>query len=581
MARFAMAKGAPPAKTSQAKPSDVTTNRAGGVAFTVNDPSLRMLTLLGSSFWNEPQYYGTPAATSSETPAGLSAEAALVLETAREIARGDNPRDLLALAHWARVEMNIRTTPQVLLAVAAHEPKTKPFVRQYARKIVRRADEVRQVFAAYLALYASGVGANKRGQKLPNSLKRGLADAIGQFSEAQLMKYDSDERPTFRDVLRMIDRGANYGLSQPVYKYLVSGEVADPAATPVIAARKALAKKKHFDDEARALIEASHANWEVVLSQFGGGSPVIWEAILPQLGYMALLRNLRNMLAAKVSPGPLAARLSDPREVARSKQLPFRFYSAHEALRAAGLLSGDNKVVGDALEAALGHAASALPRLPGVTVIASDNSGSMVSPVSANSVVTRMAAANLLGAIAQRISDDGVVIVFGQTTAAVPVSVSDGLLVAMHKQAATNVGHATNTHCVLELMLSKKLRADRLIVFSDMQCYDSAGGAKSFAGSVAKYRAEINPALVVHSVDLAGYGTASLSAADPRVNLVSGFSESILRTVLEFERGLETTPSASEMAGVGASDATANSRTELASQAARPSATLDDLRARF
>jgi 60 kDa SS-A/Ro ribonucleoprotein len=387
MARIAMSRGAAPSREPQEQRSDQTVNLAGGEAFAITDPSQRMLTMLGSSFFNEPSYYQEPAAE-EDAALGLSAESATILDTARQIARGDHPRDLLALALWARSEMNIRRTPLVLLAVAANEPKTKPFVRKYARKIVQRADEVRQVFAAYMSLFAGGVGANQRNQKLPNSLKRGLADALGKFSEAQLMKYDTAERPTFRDVLRMIDRRKDFGLPQPVYKYLVSGALVDEAATPVIAARKALAKKVALDDEARALIAASHANWEVVLSQFGGSNRAAWEAVLPQMGYMALLRNLRNMLQAGVSPTLLAERLADPREVERSKQLPFRFYTAHRSLSQAGLLRGDHAAVGAALETALAHAASALSRLDGVTVIASDNSGSMSTPLSKKSTVT-------------------------------------------------------------------------------------------------------------------------------------------------------------------------------------------------
>ena len=229
-------------------------------------------------------------------------------------------------------------------------------------------------------------------------------------------------------------------------------------------------------------------------------------------------------------------------------------------------------VVAAALETALVHASSALARLPGVTVVASDNSGSMTSPVSAKSIVTHQAAANLMAAIAQRISDDAHLIVFGESARLVPVSVSDSILTAMNRQASTNVGHATNTHRVLELMIEKKIRADRLILFSDMQCYSSATSPDTFAGAVAKYRAALNPALVVHSVDLAGYGTASLSTSDPRVNLVSGFSEKILRTVGEFERGL---------AAVDVPPTTEAPASAARSEPARTNATLDDIRARF
>jgi hypothetical protein len=441
---------------------------------------------------------------------------------------------------------------------------------------VQRPDEVRQVFAAYLALYALGVGANARGQKLPNSLKRGLADTLGRFSESQLMKYDSDARPTFRDVLRMIDRGKDRGLSQAVYKYLVTGEVTDPAATPVIAARKRLAQLTKLDEEARALIRASHANWEVVLSQFGKGKDV-WEAVLPEMGYMALLRNLRNLVECGVDLSRVLTKLADAKEVARSRQLPFRFYSAYVTLESAGRLT---KPVANALENALGHAVAALPRLPGVTVVASDNSASMSSPVSAKSVVHRRAVANLMAAIATRISDDGHVIVFGDRAALVPINARDAFMTNMDRQAKTDVGHSTNAHEVLNLLVEKGIKADRVVIFSDMQCWNSATGAVSVPSAIQKvfggkpatlnaavehYRRKINPNLFVHSVDLAGYGKSAVDARDPRTNVVSGFSEKILQSVLTFEDALTRTASS----------------TPYREPASRPLPTLDDIRARF
>ena len=61
--------------------------------------------------------------------------------------------------------------------------------------------------------------------------------------------------------------------------------------------------------------------------QFGNRKEV-WEAIRPHMGYMAMLRNLRNFINAGVAMGPVLERLSDPEQVRRSKQLPFRFYTA-------------------------------------------------------------------------------------------------------------------------------------------------------------------------------------------------------------------------------------------------------------
>lgn len=530
MARFGMMNAQALAANTAAPGSTV--NKAGGEAYAISNPSLRLLTMIGSSFWNEPQYYGD--APEAERIDGLSDESTRVVATAREVARSENPRDLLALALWARTEMNVRTTPQVLLAVAAAEPATKRFVRAYTPRVVQRADEIRQAFAAYLALHAKGVAANAHGQKLPNSLKRGLADAFERFSEAQIMKYDSDVRPTFRDVLRMVDRGKDWPLPQALQRYLLTGEVTDPGAMPTVAARKALAKKTSLDEEARVLIRASHANWEVVVSQFGSRKDV-WEAVLPQMGYMALLRNLRNLAQAGVDLAPALARIADPRAVAESRQLPFRFYTAYRMMEVGGLLTTR---VADALEDALAHATGALPKLPGVTVVAADNSGSMDSPLSAQSVVTRRQAANLLAAITMRRCDEGHVVTFADTAALVPIASRDGLVTNATRVTKTSVGGSTNAHAAVELMIERRLRADRLIVFSDMQCWNSAGTPATLAGAVRRYRSAVNASLVVHSVDLAGYGLSAVVPDDPRTHLVSGTSEKVLRMIADFEAAL-------------------------------------------
>ena len=86
-------------------------------------------------------------------------------------------------------------------------------------------------------------------------------------------------------------------------------------------------------------LELAAGQWEWLLSWLGeapaeGGLPKAeqWRLILPQLGFMAALRNLRNLDEAGLSDedaAPLLARFSDPEQVKRSRQLPFRFLSAY------------------------------------------------------------------------------------------------------------------------------------------------------------------------------------------------------------------------------------------------------------
>jgi hypothetical protein len=116
------------------------------------------------------------------------------------------------------------------------------------------------------------------------------------------------------------------------------------------------------------------------------------QAVIPSMGYMALLRNLRNFDDAGV-PDQLAeqvaARLSDPRQVAVASQLPMRFLSAYRAapqLRWAA-----------ALETALQESLAQAPALTGRTLVLVDRSGSMFGPVSVRSELTRADAAAVFG----------------------------------------------------------------------------------------------------------------------------------------------------------------------------------------
>lgn len=117
------------------------------------------------------------------------------------------------------------------------------------------------------------------------------------------------------------------------------------------------------------------------------------------------LRNLRNFDEAGVSDAVAAtvcAKLADPGEVARSRQLPMRFLSAY---RAAPSLRW-----GYALEQALDASLANLPALSGRTLILVDTSGSMKSGFSRDGSLMRWDAATVFGlALARRCAGADVV----------------------------------------------------------------------------------------------------------------------------------------------------------------------------
>jgi len=126
-----------------------------------------------------------------------------------------------------------------------------------------------------------------------------------------------------------------------------------------------------------ARLKAAGMTWQGVLSLAGSNvdKRLLWRAVIPSMGYLALLQNLRRFDEADVHDdvaATVSARLADPLRVARSRQLPLRFVAAHE--RAPSLRWGH--ALGRALQASLGN----MPAPSGRTLILVDTSASMTRP---------------------------------------------------------------------------------------------------------------------------------------------------------------------------------------------------------
>lgn len=146
--------------------------------------------------------------------------------------------------------------------------------------------------------------------------------------------------------------------------------------------------------ELAELIARAHWSWERISSWIGGPMTAkVWESIIPNMGYMALLRNLRNFDQAGVSESVKAqiiVKLADPEEVARSRQFPLRFLSAKN--------QQETYTWHAALERAIELSVSNVAGFPGRTLILVDRSGSMSDRLSGRSQAERWQVAGIFGA---------------------------------------------------------------------------------------------------------------------------------------------------------------------------------------
>jgi 60 kDa SS-A/Ro ribonucleoprotein len=488
-------------------------NAEGGVAFkptAKNDLTLRVLTWLVG----EPKFYGNKG------------EMQEIQNLVASIAQED-PEFILQLAAYARTEMYLRSAPTFLLVEAAMQEKCRKYIKKYAPAILARADELTEVIAQFIARNGQiGTGGKA---VMPNALDKGIIEALHNFDEFQLRKYQrSDKKVKLRDVLRLTHPKPRNPEESALYKRILKGELA-PIDT-----------------------------WETTLSANDGKSKKEkWESIIPKMGYMALLRNLMNMLGAEVNMEAIdyvCKKLTDPQGVRYSKQFPYRFLSAYKMLE-----NPENTVPNqfarqkfmEAVTEALELSVANIPAFEGLTFVATDNSGSMSSPLSEKSKIKRVEVGNIMGALAQRISKFGVASVFGTYFQVVPLNSRDSVMSNAQKLIGTNVDHSTNAYLVLQHLIEKKLKVDRIMLFSDMQCYDSSNldlgypyfgrsaqtsYGNTLAAMLKTYKRTVNPDVYMYSFDLSGYGTLQFPEDEPRVCLLAGFSDRVFDFIKAYEQ---------------------------------------------
>lgn len=257
------------------------------------------------------------------------------------------------LAIHARTELNIRTMPIVLVVEFAHalavrrqsyeqsieQLETKLAAARKAKRstvalvteltelreerdlwtydktrtlvadVIRRADQITDLYAYALTVFGSK-------NKIPMAVKRGVADAFNKFSEYAFSKYNRDGSVKFRDVLRIV---------HPQAKNVSQGEI----FARIMADNLAVAY-----------------TWETELSANGQAAvgerkskKDLWTELVSsgKVGYMALLRNLRNIHEADLDAAVLKEFvldvISDPARVAESKQLPYDFMEAYKIVK--------------------------------------------------------------------------------------------------------------------------------------------------------------------------------------------------------------------------------------------------------
>lgn len=455
-----------------------------------------------------------------------------------------NPGEVAKFVSELRDRYQIRSASIVVAAQYAREmqqlgyPPSAPAVRDVVSAACQRADEP----AEFIAYWQGRYGIEHPGRTkatLPKGVKKGLADAGARlFTPNAALKWNSHERQIrMGDVIELVHPDPQTEAQSALFRLILderhrgaweTGHDANMVAlaqVPMISERIALgktqevARREILRRQVERLWKAGFT-WEHLSSWLPGGMDAeAWEAIIPRMGVMALIRNLRNFDDAGISSATIdavIAKITSENDVIESRILPYRAYTAYTNS------PSDNWK--RALNTTLDLASRSAPRFDD-TLLVIDTSGSMRKTVSKKSVVSCITLAALQAMTVARGSANTDVVIFGDRSMNIDRidanwrRLSTLAQVGLIEGAIGVVGSSTFGHTAIGQHFNPA-RHKRAVMFTDDQMWDDES------------RSAHVPQIV--TFNLAGYAAHSTWGKN-RLH-VGGFSDQVFKVVSELVR---------------------------------------------
>lgn len=405
----------------------------------------------------------------------------------QKLVAANKPEFVANLAIIARLEFNLRSVSHALIGELAKIHKGDDLIKRTMVKACIRPDDLTEI-AAYV------------GRPLPKQIKRGVRNALLKFNRYQLSKYRGENKD-----MSMVDL---FNLCHPKVKHAN------------------LEQKKAWDDLINGKLN-SFDTWETEIS---ASKPeerkAKWEALIKEgkLGYMALIRNLNNLVKYKVDEATIdlaVAKLTNEEEVKKSKQLPFRFTTAYKNVEG-------NRKFSDAISYAMDLSVQNTPILPGKTLIAIDSSGSMSGDP--------MEKASIFGATLAKSNPNSDIILYDTNVKVLKVSSRTPVIDIAKEIEREAMGGGTQTSLVFAYAIQEKeinnKIYDRIIIISDNESW-SEGWGGSVQEYYNQYKSVADP--FVYAIDIQGYGTKDVTGS--KVFHLTGWSNRLLDFVGRMEEG--------------------------------------------
>lgn len=198
--------------------------------------------------------------------------------------------------------------------------------RSVVSRALQRADEPAEMLGYRMTVH---------GRNVPMPVKRGVADAARRlYNERATLRYDGLSRQMrMADVIELVHPEPKDVAQSAFFGYLLDRRhhddgTPDEALLPMLAAaadlgavaveeRRTLMRERGAEALGRAGV-----SWERLSGWLRGGTDAeAWEAVIPSMGVMALVRNLRNFDDAGIAEASVErviGKIADPIDVAKA-----------------------------------------------------------------------------------------------------------------------------------------------------------------------------------------------------------------------------------------------------------------------
>jgi hypothetical protein len=429
-------------------------------------------------------------------------------------------------AVWTRQFAGLRSVSHIVAGEIGGTVKGEKWTRPFFKAVVRRPDDILEIMGYYATHYGikkdpkpNAKGKTHARGMFPNAMKDGFAMALRGFDAYQVAKYKGEGREiTLIDAVNICHPKATEPLTS-----LIKGTLA-PAETWET---KLSAAGRIEDASPKAVDEAKGQAWLELLQA-------------KKLGYLACLRNLRNIAEQAPTAMPLALELLvNERALEKSLTLPFQFLIAMKALEGT---SAASSAVKRGLNKAMELSVRNCPAFDGDTLYAIDVSGSMRSSRvngkapdekqlkfgRQNVTIVASEIASLFAGAMFKKSENADIMLFDDRAEYLSLNPDDTLSTICARIWERTRGGSTD----FSLPFTRAKKAyDRIVILSDMQGWV---GYQTPDYTFKAYKTKFKCDPRIYMFDVTGLGTMQMP--ENKVYTLAGWSDSVLKLMQNMEQ---------------------------------------------